>query len=474
MIERVLGLLLLPLLTRRLTEAEYGIWTQAAVVSSVLMPLVLVCLPTGIVRYFSAGLDATQRHRWMRRSIGIALGMWGLLALLAWCWPGAASTAAFGTATQARFVAVACVVLAADALFELLIACLRGSFRMRSIAAWMVVRGGTRFGLLLLALGPLEMPFGAAFELLASVQLALVTLAVTAELFRRTPAPSVPPDGSENSQVTWRTMLGFTAPLVLMSVLSSAHSYTDRFVLTQQLGVEATAVYAVVVAVVSVTNVAYTVLGFTLFPVLSRLWSQGDRQRAVTLAAYVIRVFLFIALPFIFWLVCMSDRLFPLLATQAYRVPLEVPLMLGVAAVGLGLYQIVLYILLLAGEGSRAAGFMLLAAVLNVGLNLLLVPRFGLDGAAAAAAISSLALAIMAHASSVRCSSLQFPWAASLRTALGALLAVAVVQLVEPWLPAAGWRQLALSLALVAVVHAAIDLSTGRSLLRAHIWRPAR
>lgn len=474
MIERALGLLLLPLLTRRLTEAEYGIWAQAAVVSSVLMPLVLVSLPTGIVRYFSAGLDASRRRLWMGRSLSLALGLWGLLALAAWCLPDTAALAVYGVATQTRFVAVALILLAADAIFDLLIAYLRADFRMRHIAALLVLRGSLRFGFLLVALGPLALPFDVAFERLAALQLLLVALGFAAEFLRRTSEPPASDAVAPRPTLTWRTMLGFTAPLVLMSALSSAHSYTDRFVLTHQLGLEATAVYAAVATVVSVVNVACTVLGFTLFPVLSSLWTQGDRARAAALAAEATRVFLFIALPFVFWLACVSDRLLPLLATQAYRVPVDVVLMLGLAAVSFGLYQIVLYVLLLTGQGSRVVAIMLLAALLNAGLNVLWVARFGLSGAAAAAALSNGLLAALACGWARRFAQVRFPWIAAARIAAGAVLAALASQLFSPSVATMPWIGLALSLAILAGVHVAVDVAMPLSLIRAHLWRPAR
>lgn len=474
LIERALGLLLLPLLTRRLSEAEYGIWAQAAVVSSVLMPLVLVCLPTGIVRFFSAGLDRAQRRLWMGRSLSIAASLWALLALTCWVMPGVADEAVYGATNRVRFVAVALGLLACDALFDLLIAFLRADFRMRRIAALLVVRGGARFGFMFFALGPLALSFDRAFEMLAGLQLVIVGLCFLVEFNRRPLNGPVSDAGVERSPISWRAMLAFTAPLVLMSALSSAHSYTDRFVLTHQVGLQATAIYAAVATVVSVVNLAYTVLGFTLFPVLSRLWSQGERGQATALVSEATRVFLFIALPFTFWLVCVSDQLLPLLATQAYRVPADVVLLLGLAAVSFGLYQIILYLLLLAGQGARVAMIIFLAAMLNAFLNWLLVPRLGLSGAAGAATASNGLLAVIAYGWARRCAQVTFPWAGAARITLGALLAALASQTLSPWLATMQWIGIAMSLAVAAGVHLAIDFVMPHSLMRAHLWRPAR
>ncbi len=473
LVERALGLLLLPLLTRRLSEAEYGIWAQVAVVSSVLVPLLLACLPTGIVRFLSADPDDAQRRRWVRRSLVLATGLWGLLALACWFLPVQASGALFGGVTHIRFVAVALIVLAADVLFDVLVAYLRATFQMRGIAALLVMRGSARFGFMLLALGPLQLRFEVAFALLAALQLILVIVG-SAVACCRPPSRRAEPEGAvAHAQITWRVMLGFCAPLVLMSVMSSAHAYADRFVLTHQLGLEATAVYAAVTTVVSVVGVVYTVLGFTLFPVLSRMWAQGEQARATELVAKASCAFLFVALPFIFWLVCVSDVLMPLLTTGAYRAPVDVVLMLGAAAVSFGLYQIALYLRLLAGQGSQMVVLMLLAALINGGANWLLVPRFGLSGAATAAALSNTLLAVMAYAGPWRTAKPQFPWITAARIALGALLAALVSKSVTSSFATMQWAALMVSLSLLVGIHVLLDVVMPRSLIRTQIWRSA-
>ena len=50
LIDRLLGFFLLPLLTRAISPADYGAWTQTAVAAGLLVPLVLFGAPTGVVR----------------------------------------------------------------------------------------------------------------------------------------------------------------------------------------------------------------------------------------------------------------------------------------------------------------------------------------------------------------------------------------------------------------------------------------
>lgn len=473
MVERVLGLVLLPLLTRHLTAAEYGIWAQSAVVSSVLMPVVLFCMPAAIVRFFAGGLGAGARRAWMMRTLAFATALFAVLGLAAWLARDTVAAAVYGDAAERGYVAVLVTLLAADALFDLLIAYLRAAFRMRSIGLLLLARGGVRLGFLALALGAWQMPFARAFALLAALQLTIVIVVFGSELMRRGSTLLDAPDGATAPPVTMHALLAFAAPLVLVSLLTSANGFSDRFVLTHLLGLSAVAVYAAIASLVSITGVAYTVLGFTLFPVLARLWSQGETERASRLAADVVRVFLFMALPVALWLPCVAGSLMPMLTTQAYRVPAEVVLLLGIGAIGFGLYQIVLYLLLLAGKGLRAAWLMLLAALLNLALNLALVPHLGLTGAALAAALSNFVLAMTAYATAHRHAGARFPWASALRLVCGAGLAAVALLLLERLMPPVSWPLLLASVLAAAIVYLAFDLAPGRSVMRAFVLRKA-
>lgn len=75
LLDRLLGLLLLPLLTRALSSADYGAWTQTAVAAGILMPVVLLATPTAVVRSFSGAVGASMRLRFFGRLGGVALAL---------------------------------------------------------------------------------------------------------------------------------------------------------------------------------------------------------------------------------------------------------------------------------------------------------------------------------------------------------------------------------------------------------------
>lgn len=466
--ERFLGLLLLPVLTRQLSPVEYGIWAQTVVASSVLMPIVVLCMPAAIVKFFSADVGGAERRRWMLRVFAMASAVFLVIGAAAWLAQDAVAGAVYGEAAQSSFVQVLVILLAADAMLDLLIAFLRSGFRMRWIAGLMLVRGGLRFGFMLLGLAVLEWPFHRTFITLAMLQLAAATLVLLRELLRKSTGAAAAVTAPQAP--TWRRMVAFAMPLLLVSVLTSINGFADRFVLTQLLGLDTLAVYAAVSSLVSITGVAYTVLGFTLFPMLARQWADGNRQGAEHLAGETVKVFLFLAMPYALWLAGSIGTLLPLVTTHAYHVGAEVPLLMGLAALGMGLYQIMLYLLLLADRGLHAAGMMLAAALLNLLLNFVMVPSLGLLGAALAAALSNAVLAAMAYVAARA----EFPWRSALRVAVSASLGGAMAWLLARSFPGEqAWRGIVLSMLLAAALCAGIDLAGRTSVLRSLLRRPA-
>jgi len=164
------------------------------------------------------------------------------------------------------------------------------------------------------------------------------------------------------------------------------------------------------VSLCGVPALFYTVLGFTLFPVLARHWSEGRRDEAARLTTQALQVFGFLCLPVALALALAGPALLPLLSTADYRVEPAVFALLGASVAALGLYQIVLFTLLLDGRSRQVLALAVAAAALNAALNLLLAPRWGTVGAAAAAAASNAAMVLWAARLAERVMPWSFPW----------------------------------------------------------------
>ena len=470
LLDRLLGLILLPVLTRYIAPHDYGAWTQTAVTAGLLMPLVLLATPTAIVRSFSAEVGAHLRLRFFGRLGGVALALFLVVAALVLLWSEPFAQAVYGDAGRAAIVPALLALLAADAAVDFATAWLRAAGRMGLISAVLALRSVLRFVVLLWLVGPGGVALADWLGSYAAVQclLALVVVVVTLTVLRRG-AETESAAASVASVPTLRGLLAFCLPLVALAIFTSFSATFDRFLLVQMLGLEAVAVYAAAVSLSGVPALFYTVLGFTLFPVLARHWNDGRRDEAARLSTQALLAFAFLCLPVTLALALAGPALLPLLSTADYRAEPAVFALLGLSVAAFGLYQILLYTLLLDGRSRQVLGLAVAAAALNAALNLLLAPRWGAVGAATAAAASNGAMVVWAARLAQGVMSWRFPWAGLGHItwrALAAALPLAAV--LWPWRAAAeaSWPLASGAVLLGALLYLALDWGRAGSVAR--------
>jgi len=462
MIDRLLGFFLLPLLTRAILPADYGAWTQTAVAAGLLVPLTLFGSSTAIVRYFSTAASARVRMRFFAQIGAVALMLLVLFATLGSSFARPLAAFVYGESGRDNLISVLLVLLAADATTEFSVAWLRAAGRIGAVAAALVSRSLVRYGVVLVLVGSLPTALMNWFGYYAAVQfaLALVVLAATFWALRRSPLSSEPVQPPR-----FRELLAFSAPLVVLSLFASLNSVSDRFILVQLLGLDGVAVYAAAVSLCTIPAVFYSVLGFTLFPVLARHWQAGRIEEAARLMTLTLRVFLFLCVPVAVLLAIGGHWVLPLLTTGAYSASPMVFTLLGVSVSAAGSYQILLYALLLDGRSRQVLGLAVLATAINLALNLWLATRWGVVGAAFAAAASNLVMVGVSARLIRRVLYWNFPWsgiwAIACRACVAALpLAVPLIWVV-PSLPL-----LLVAFALSGGAYLALDWHSSDSITR--------
>lgn len=392
-IDRLLALALLPLLTRAIGAADYGLWTQTLVGAGLLLPLVAFALPTAIVRSYAGAERAAERPAALRRLGALVLALLAAAAGALWWLREPAAQLIWGDAQQQRLLPALLLVLAAEALVDFATAWLRAAARMGWIAAVLIARSLLRYAVLWalvvgagLAIADWLLGYG-----LAQLALACGVLALAIAVLGRS-GPAAP--GSAQPQPL-RPVLGFALPLVALSLFTLAQSSVDRFVLVRVLGLDTVAVYAAAVSLCALPAIFHSVLGFTLFPVLARAWHAGRDDEVRRLTRKAVAVFLALALPTAGTIAAAGPWLLAWL-TAGYRAPWAVFVGQSVAVLAFGVYQILLYTLLLQGRSGQVLRLAVAAAVLNAAANLLLVPAWGMAGAAVAAAGANVLILLWA------------------------------------------------------------------------------
>ncbi len=468
LLDRLLGLLLLPLLARAMLPQDYGAWTQIGVTTGLLMPVVLFATPTAIVRWFARAGTAAGRARQFLRLGRVALLLFVACAAAVWAARMPVARLVFGEAGRDVLVPALLTLLAADAAVELANAWLRAAGRIDAVAGVLVLRSVLRFGLVFALVGAGGVPLARWLGLYAAGQclFALAVLAAAYALLRRGAVAGAEPGAAPAAEPALRDILVFCAPLVLLALFTSFNLVFDRFLLVRLLGLDAVAVYSAAASLCGVPAVFYAVLGFTIFPVLARQWGEGRRDEAARLTTLALLVFVFLCLPVALVLALLGPTLLPLLTTSSYAAAPAVFALLGLSVAAFGMYQILLYALLLDGRSRQVLLLAVVAAALNAGLNVLCTPRWGASGAAAAAAAANAAMLAWAARWAAHVMPWRFPWAALGAAARGGVLAALPLALTLWLAPALSWGVVGAALLLGSLIYLGLDWARPGSIAR--------
>jgi len=269
----------------------------------------------------------------------------------------------------------------------------------------------------------------------------LVSLAVaTTWLVRRVrrPAPRSRDDrtGAEVRREYW----AFTAPRVGVSISQVVLRRADVVLVSALLSAADAAVYTAATRFVVVAGLGVLGIQQTLAPQLSRAFARGDHEQAQHLFLLATAWMMFVSWPMYLVLTAAAPQLLVLFG-PGYAV--------GAAVVAIGsagmLYGTsagaVDTALVMAGHSLLSLVNSLVVVVVNVALNLLLIPRLGIVGAASAWAVSVLLRNVLAQVQVRRLNRLRLygraaAWVAGVAVlAYGPLLAWAAVADPPPPLP---------------------------------------
>lgn len=420
-IDRLLGLALIPTLTRLLDKNDYGAWTQTSVTAGLLITIVLYALPTVIVRHQSSIIPPfTRKHSFNQ------IGLLCIIFCVTWCIAllSASCTVAhlvYGDSKYASLIPALLLLVIADAAIEFSIAWLRSIGAISVISGVVTARSAIKAGLVifLINLNRFQLDQWLLIYSIGLVAFAIFIILLT----RRTINFGANNSGSHQAPSLHLQIIEAT-PLVALSILTMLSGYLDRYLLTAWFGLKTIAVYAAAASLAAIPSMVHSILGFTVFPEMSRQWTNGRRANATRLMNQAVVLYLFFSLPISFFVTAFGSWILPKITTNDYEISSAIFILLSISVTSLGIQQILTYGLLIGGRGFRLLVIAALTVTVNFAFAFLLVPKTGIHGAAFAAAAANLAALGMTTIEVNKLLRWQFPWKKSLSTAIKAALLI--------------------------------------------------
>lgn len=382
--------ILLPVLTKTLGPHDYGIWAQVQVTISLVLGVVGLGLPYALTRFLPA---KTQKEE-------IREEFWSVFCLVAL------------TTFAISLILVTVARPIARAFFEgsTEIVCITGliiltwSLDTALLSLFRAFRQMKRYALFVVGDAYMELAVIAFLVLKGYGLLSIVwtVLAVRIAVF-------IPLLFLINSQAKIKRphfsrikeYLSFGLPTIPGNLASWVVASSDRYIIGYFLGAASVGIYSAAYGLGSLMITVAAILGFVLPPTLSKLYDEKRWNELSVHLSYSFKYLLMINIPFVVGSTVLAEPILGLFSTAeiAAKGHLIVPLV-ALAILAFSAYVVIAQVLVVAKRTKILGLIWMLAGAINLGLNLLVVPRLGILGAALTTLIAySLALGIGAYCS---------------------------------------------------------------------------
>mgnify|MGYP000283054355 CR=1 FL=1 len=380
----LVGLITTPILYRELGPSAFGIYAFVLSVFSILMIFVSSGVTEGVRKFLAEERD---RPTWKRSVVGFYLRLATALALVGAAIVAlAASTGLisrfFGSEFTPYFYVLSVLVIVAQ--FREVGRRILMGFGLERYSE--PLHAGNRILFTVLVLPLVFLGYGVMGVLVGTVAANVVIVVVSLALIHRE-VPLTAVFRSIPDSFPRRSVLSFNTLSVLLIFLMMSLYHVD--ILLLQWFRESTQVghYKAALKVAEFAWFVPMAIQTVFVHSMSNLWSNGQSERVSRIATQVTRYTLLLAALMALGMIALADVAVPVYFGEAATPAIEPLLILLPGAVGFAVARPILAV----SQGKGELGYPIvatgIAAVANVLLNLVLVPRYGMNGAAAATSV---------------------------------------------------------------------------------------
>ncbi len=459
--ERLVSFLIIPILTKNLSQEFYGVWTQIIVTVGLLSPVVLMGFSSATVRFLSGEEDSQKISSIFHWMAAIVLSISFLVILVTFFFGSALSKVMFGNSHLYRFVYLFGLFLLADISFELILSFLRAQKKIKILSVYYFLKNAGRVIVLSLGILLFHLNFFYTLASIVILQLGLIVFMYVKDIFNKLGF------NLYLKKVPWKKIICFSLPLVPYTFSIWGNNFADRYFILHILDIKQVSIYAVSYSLAAIIAVLYGIIGFILYPHISELWNKGDKKGVADMFNKAICYYLFFVFPLIAILTIFSNPIIRVLSTSSYLSGWQIIFWLALGISIFGLYELNIYPMLLENKTFLIFIISIAALMMNIVLNIIMIPRIGILGAAIATFISNATLAFLTIMNNARhVSSYTFPWKTVFKVMSATSIMCLILFAVRYYADINNFWRLLSAVILGMVIYGAIDLLSKNSFLR--------
>lgn len=419
LVRKLVGFLLIPIYTRFMSPGDYGILQLSLVFVAFFQILYSFGMTTAFFRYYLDTSDPAARKKVFSTTFWSIAAVDIVLSLLMMTKSETISSFLFGEPGQTTVVFLILLVLVVETIVQVPLLLLRALDRSRTFLTFIIIQLITALAVNYLLVAVLGMgPVGAMLaNLIASGFLLALTMPIV-----------IGNIDLDFSREHFKSLLRFGLPFVPSTISMMVMNISDQYLIRYFRGLEETGLYALNYKFGMALNLFITGFRYAWVPFIFRVSGEPDSGRLYARAYEVLTVLL----SAIFFLICaFLPEMYALLVDRSYFAGMGIVPLVAFSYVLFGLHTIFLAGIYLEDETSFIAKAGVAAAASNVVLNFLLIPRFGMWGAAGTTLVSFALLIVLIFRRSQKVHPIPFDITKSLGVLLVSVVMTGAVRIIE-------------------------------------------
>ena len=449
------GLVSFPILTRVFSVADYGIMNLVAATLTVSVALGKIGVQHSILRYASeigAGKSAYSMSQLTSTTLygmaASALAVTVVIALGAEVVPGRW----LGDPRVRGLFLIASLLIVVQVIESALTNFLRAEQRTTTLMKFQVAKKYLSLGFILLAVLAISRTL-TAFYTASVISEGLAVAALAWVFFRSTSRQR--PSPSQFSRPLYKELIRFGIPMLIGYELSGiVLAVGDRYVIEGLMGETPLGLYSAAYNLCQYVQAVFIAsVGQAIMPMYMQMWDEKGAPETEAFIARSLRSYVLFGAPVVAGVAAVGPELLPSLASDKYAsASLVLPWVIAGMVVD-GTNSIVGAGLFIHRKTRIIMTIVLGGALLNLALNLILVPRIGIVGAAIATLISYTGTALSMAIAGRHLLRIALPWSTILRAGIASALMYAAV---APLLPGRHFLAVGVRAALGALIYAVV------------------
>lgn len=199
------------------------------------------------------------------------------------------------------------------------------------------------------------------------------------------------------------TLIKFGIPLLFSELFFLLLSYSDRYMIVFYHGEATLGLYSVGYNLAMyIANIIMFALSYTIVPIYVEIYGKEGRKKTEEFLQRCMYYLLIAVIPICFGYLAVSKDLFITLASEKYAAAATFSPLILIGSLLLGLNTVFNAGLYLKKKSMTMLTIMLLAVILNITMNLILLPKYGVMGAAVSALVTCIIGSILSISLSYR------------------------------------------------------------------------